>query len=152
MPEPSSTRESRCHSGTPAWAWWKPLVDSFRPTSFACPTSANSSMAEVPQPAEADRREVAPPMQVEVATCSKLGSWSGGRGERRQWWGRVRGGTAVNGGSEPLIFAPAQPRALITGRDWWIGILGGNEFVFFPRVFGNEGYGLFKTLAPTPPL
>jgi hypothetical protein len=40
--------KSRCHSGTPAWAWWKPLVDScptVRPTSFACPTSANSSTA-----------------------------------------------------------------------------------------------------------
>jgi hypothetical protein len=65
---------------------------------------------EVPQRAEADRREVAPPMQVEVATCSKL---AGVLGEGTAAMGGVGSAveTAVNGGSEPLIFTPAQPRA-----------------------------------------
>jgi hypothetical protein len=66
---------------------------------------------EVPQRAEADRRKVAPPIQVEVATCSKLGSWSGGRGNGGNGGVGYAVETAVNGGSEPLILAPAQPRA-----------------------------------------
>jgi hypothetical protein len=62
--------------------------------------------------------------------------------ERRQWSGRVRGGDGINGGSGPLIFAPARHahfdyRVGIGG----IGILGGNKFVFYPW-FGEEGYGL----------
>jgi len=44
---------------------------------------------EVPQRAEADRREVDPPMQVEVATWSKLGSWIGGGGNGGNGGGRV---------------------------------------------------------------
>jgi hypothetical protein len=41
--------------------------------------------------AEADRREVDPPIQVETATWSKAGQLSWWVKERREWWGRVRG-------------------------------------------------------------
>jgi hypothetical protein len=40
------------------------------------------------QYSEADRREVDPPIQVEMATAGRLDWWVK---ERQQWWGRVRG-------------------------------------------------------------
>ena len=41
--------------------------------------------------AAADRREVDPPIQVDMATWSTAGSLDWWVKERREWWGRVRG-------------------------------------------------------------
>jgi hypothetical protein len=41
--------------------------------------------------AEADRREINPPVQVEAATWSKAGQLDYWVKERQQWLGRVRG-------------------------------------------------------------
>ena len=60
--------------------------------------------AEVQQRAEADRREVDPPIQVEMATWSKAGRLDWWVKERREWWGTYAVQTAGNGGSELLIF------------------------------------------------
>jgi hypothetical protein len=49
------------------------------------------SDAEVRQRAEADRRPVDPPVQVEMATWSKAGQLDWWVKERQQWLGRVRG-------------------------------------------------------------
>ena len=46
---------------------------------------------EVQQIAEANRREVDPPIQVESATASKAGQLDWWVKERQEWWGRVRG-------------------------------------------------------------
>jgi hypothetical protein len=46
---------------------------------------------ELEQHAAADRREVDPPIQVEVATWSKAGQLDWWVKERREWLGRVRG-------------------------------------------------------------
>jgi hypothetical protein len=54
----------------------------------------------------ADPREVDSPIQVETATWSTAGQLDWWVSERREWWGRVRGATAVNGGSKLLIFVP----------------------------------------------
>ena len=53
---------------------------------------------------EADRREVDPPIQVEMATWSKAGQLDWWVKDRQEWFGRVRGATAGSGGSELLIF------------------------------------------------
>jgi hypothetical protein len=53
----------------------------------------------VQQRAEADRREVDPPIEVETATWSKAGQLDWWVKERQEWWGRVAGQTVVNGGS-----------------------------------------------------
>jgi hypothetical protein len=62
---------------------------------------------EVQQRADADRREVDPPIEVETATLSKAGQLDWWVRERREWWGRVAVQTAVNGGSELWIFVPS---------------------------------------------
>jgi hypothetical protein len=49
------------------------------------------SDAEVQKHAEADRREVDPPIPVETATWSKAGQLDWWVKERQEWWGRVRG-------------------------------------------------------------
>jgi hypothetical protein len=49
------------------------------------------SDADVQQPAEADRREVDPPIEVETATWSRAGQLDWWVKERQEWWGRVRG-------------------------------------------------------------
>jgi hypothetical protein len=49
------------------------------------------SNGEVQQHAEADRREVDPPIQVESATWSPGGQLDWWVKERQEWWGRVRG-------------------------------------------------------------
>jgi hypothetical protein len=41
--------------------------------------------------AEADRREVDPPIEAESATWSAGGTLDWWVKERREWWGRVRG-------------------------------------------------------------
>jgi hypothetical protein len=51
----------------------------------------NLSDDDVKQFAEADRREVDPPMQVETATWSHAGQLDWWVKERQEWWGRVRG-------------------------------------------------------------
>jgi hypothetical protein len=51
----------------------------------------NLSDDEVQQRAEADRREVDPPINVEMATWSKAGQLDWWVKERQAWWGRVRG-------------------------------------------------------------
>jgi hypothetical protein len=40
---------------------------------------------------DADRREVDPPIQVEAATWSLVGTLDWWVKERQEWWGRVRG-------------------------------------------------------------
>ena len=54
-------------------------------------TDMNLSDADVGQIAEADRREVDPPIQVETAMWSEAGQLDWWVKERREWWGRVRG-------------------------------------------------------------
>jgi hypothetical protein len=49
------------------------------------------SDADVQQFAEADRREVDPPIQVQTATWSKAGTLDWWVKERQEWLGRVRG-------------------------------------------------------------
>jgi hypothetical protein len=49
------------------------------------------SANDLEQRAEADRREVDPPIHVETATWSKAGQLDWRVKERREWWGRVRG-------------------------------------------------------------
>jgi hypothetical protein len=46
---------------------------------------------DLKQRAEADRREVDPTIEVEIATWSKAGQLDWWVRERREWWGRVRG-------------------------------------------------------------
>jgi hypothetical protein len=46
---------------------------------------------DMQQRAEADRREVDPPIQVETATWSTAGQLDWWVKERQEWWGRVRG-------------------------------------------------------------
>jgi hypothetical protein len=53
--------------------------------------SSNLSDDEVQQDAEADRREVDPPIQVETAVWSKAGQLDWWVKEQLQWFGRVRG-------------------------------------------------------------
>jgi hypothetical protein len=49
------------------------------------------SQPELQQRFEADRREVDPPIRVEMATWSKAGQLDWWVKERQQWLGRVRG-------------------------------------------------------------
>ena len=49
------------------------------------------SYADVQHLAEADRREVDPPIEVETATWSRVGELDWWVKERQQWLGRVRG-------------------------------------------------------------
>ena len=58
---------------------------------------------------------------VESATWAKAGQLDWWVKERQEWLGRVRGATAVNGGSELLIFVPRAAR----------GSLGQSEDCFF---------------------
>jgi len=46
---------------------------------------------DVQQFAEADRRDVDPPIQVDIATWSNAGRLDWWMKERQEWWGRVRG-------------------------------------------------------------
>ena len=46
---------------------------------------------ELQQRAEADRREVDPPIQVETAMWSSAGQLDWWVKDRQEWWGRVRG-------------------------------------------------------------
>jgi hypothetical protein len=46
---------------------------------------------QVQQRAVADRREVDPPIEVEMATWSKAGQLDWWVKERQEWWGRLRG-------------------------------------------------------------
>jgi hypothetical protein len=46
---------------------------------------------DVKEFAEADRREVDPPIQVDMATWSTVGQLDWWVKERQEWWGRVRG-------------------------------------------------------------
>jgi hypothetical protein len=56
--------------------------------------------------AEADRREVDPPIQVDAAAWSAGGTLDWWVKERQQWMGRVRARTVSSGGSERVIFVP----------------------------------------------
>jgi hypothetical protein len=49
------------------------------------------SDAELRRRAEADRRELDPPIEVEAATWSPGGQLDWWVKERQEWWGRVRG-------------------------------------------------------------
>jgi hypothetical protein len=46
---------------------------------------------DLKQFAEADRREVEPPIEVQTATWSRAGQLDWWVRDRQQWWGRVRG-------------------------------------------------------------
>jgi hypothetical protein len=46
---------------------------------------------DLQQRAEADRREVDPPIRVETTAWSKAGQLDWWVKERQEWWGRVRG-------------------------------------------------------------
>jgi hypothetical protein len=49
------------------------------------------SDTDAQQRAEADRREVDPPIQVETATRSRAGQLDWWVKDRKEWWGHVRG-------------------------------------------------------------
>jgi hypothetical protein len=51
----------------------------------------NLSDDEVQHRAEADRREVDPPIEAETATWAKAGQLDWWVKERQEWWGRIRG-------------------------------------------------------------
>jgi hypothetical protein len=61
---------------------------------------------EVQPRAEADRREVDPPIQVDTATWSRAGPLGWWVKDRREWRVGYAVPTAVNGGSGLLIFVP----------------------------------------------
>jgi hypothetical protein len=69
------------------------------------------SADEVQQRAEANRREVDPPIQVDTATWSRAGQLDWWVKERQQWLGRVRGSDGRQRGSERLIFVPRAAHA-----------------------------------------
>jgi hypothetical protein len=58
-----------------------------------------------PQYAEADRREVNPPVEVESATWTHGGTLDWWVKERREWFGRVRGLDGRQRWVKALIFA-----------------------------------------------
>jgi hypothetical protein len=59
---------------------------------------------DLAQLAEADRRVVDPPIQVQTATWAKAGKLDWWVKERQEWRVGYAGQTAVNAGSELLIF------------------------------------------------
>jgi hypothetical protein len=65
----------------------------------------NLSDTHVQRRAEADRREVTPPIQVETATWSNAGQLDWWVREQQQWW-YVRSTDGRHGGSKLLIFVP----------------------------------------------
>ena len=70
----------------------------------------------------ADRREVDPPIYLEMATWSRAGQldwWVKERRPRVEWWGRVRGAMAGSGGLELLIFAPVVAQSPDSGDFCW---------------------------------
>jgi hypothetical protein len=52
---------------------------------------------------QSERRQVNPPIQVESATWTAAGELDYWVREKAEWWGRVRGRTAITSGSEPPI-------------------------------------------------
>jgi hypothetical protein len=56
--------------------------------------------------AEADRRKVDPPIQVQTPTWSKAGQLDWWVKDRQEWWGRVRG---VNGRQRWIKAADLRP-------------------------------------------
>ena len=58
---------------------------------------------------EADRREVDPPIQVEMATWSKAGQLDWWVKERQQWLGRVRGADGKQRWIKASDLRPARP-------------------------------------------
>jgi hypothetical protein len=66
---------------------------------------------DVQQFAEADRRELDPPIEVQAATWSPGGQLDWWVKDRQEWWGRCGAKTAVNGGSELLIFVRRATRS-----------------------------------------
>ena len=65
---------------------------------------------DLEQIAEADRREVDPPIQVETAMWSKAGQLDWWVKERQEWWVAYVVRMDVNGGSKLLIFVPRAAR------------------------------------------
>jgi len=61
---------------------------------------AEHVVADLERRAEADRREVDPPVQVDMASWSLGGRLDYWVKERQQWFGRVRSANGHNGGSE----------------------------------------------------
>ena len=59
--------------------------------------------------AEADRREVDPPIQVNVATWSTAGQLDWWVKERLEWWGRVRGPGGRQRWIKAVDLRPARP-------------------------------------------
>lgn len=57
---------------------------------------------------EADRREVDPPVEVEVATWSAAGTLDWWVRERREWWGWVRGADGRQRWIKAADLRPAQ--------------------------------------------
>ena len=62
---------------------------------------------EVQQRAEADRREVDPPIQVETAMWSKAGQLDWWVKERQEWWCRIRGADGRQGWIRAVDLRPA---------------------------------------------
>jgi hypothetical protein len=63
---------------------------------------------DLKQIAEADRREVDPPIQVETATWLRAGQLDWWVKERQEWWGRVRGQDGCQRWIRAVDLGPAQ--------------------------------------------
>jgi hypothetical protein len=70
------------------------------------PVNMDFSDKDVQQFAEADRREVDPPIEVQAATWSKAGQLDWWVKDRQEWWGRVRG---VNGRQRSIKAVDLRP-------------------------------------------
>ena len=63
---------------------------------------------------EADRREVDPPVEVEVATWSAAGTLDWWVRERREWWGWVRGADGRQRWIKAADLRPCPRRVILT--------------------------------------
>ena len=68
---------------------------------------------DLTQFAEADRRDVDPPIQVEMTTWSNASQLDWWVRERREWWGRVRG---ANGRQRWIKAADLRPANGLQGE------------------------------------
>jgi hypothetical protein len=63
---------------------------------------------ELQQRAEADRREVDPPIQVETVMWPSAGQLDWWVKDRQEWWGRVRGADGRQRWIRPVDLRPGQ--------------------------------------------
>jgi hypothetical protein len=87
---------------------------------------------DVQQFAEADRREVDPPIQVEAASWSPGGRLDWWVKERQEWWGRVRG---ADGRQRWIRAGDLRPAS---GSQPWLGVRPQANGLTHPRGSAAE--------------